>query len=138
MTRRELLALGLTGLLLALPSSRGIAQARRAAQPRRVAIEPSGSTGLVATVGKPLKLSARLELHDGRTLKVDDQVNWTSVNPSILRVAGASDPAPSGSVIPLRAGVAAVAISYPRIGEASATGVAGMLGDAVTIVVVEP
>ncbi|MBY0279002.1 hypothetical protein K2Z84_27030 [Candidatus Binatia bacterium] len=139
MTRRAHLTVGLTLLLASSAAPLAPARAGSAAQPRRVVIEPRTSSRLVATVGKPLQLSAHLELDDGRLLRIDDQVTWTSANPGILRVAGVSDPAPSGSVTPLRPGVAAVAITYPRIADAVATGVVSrMLGDAVTIVVVEP
>jgi hypothetical protein len=82
-------------------------------------IEPRSAKSVVATVGKPLKLSARLELDDGKLLPIDDEVTWTSANPSVLRVADVASPEPSGSVTPLRAGIAAVTITYPRVSDPS-------------------
>jgi hypothetical protein len=139
MTTRDLLVpsvLLLSTLLVSYPEAQA---GGRSAQPRRLVIEPRSAKSVVATVGKPLKLSAHLELDDGKLLPIDDQVTWTSVNPSVLRVADVASPEPSGSVTPLRAGITAVTATYPRVSDPSAApATSRLLGDAVSIIVVEP
>jgi hypothetical protein len=138
MTISRLLLLFATTLVVGTaPFGRDVAAGARGAQPRRVTIEPRGSS-LTATVGTTLKLSARLELDDGSVLPLDDQVTWTSANPAVLRVANGSGSEPAGAVTPLRAGTSGVTITYPRVSTMSGFAATRMLGDSVTIVVREP
>jgi hypothetical protein len=121
----------------------GSATAQGSREPRRVVITPQPSNGtLRTTVGKPLKLSARLELEGGATVPLDEHVSWSSSDPSVLRVSSGGEGLPPGLVTPVRAGVAAVTVIYPPIAPPASAPrppypVTRALGDAVTIVVAE-
>jgi len=128
-----------TTLLLALPPSLGSA-ARERAVPRRVTILPQteGGAPLTIKVGVPTRLTARLELDDGRTIPLDEHVTWSASDPSVLRFErGAGTRA--GTVTPLKKGVVSVTIVYPPVSGASVPYPPDRrLGDAVTVVVRDP
>ncbi|HEY8513932.1 MAG TPA: hypothetical protein VIS07_00290 [Candidatus Binatia bacterium] len=119
-----------------------ISGASAAAEPRRLVIAPQPASGpLRAMVGKSLKLTARLELANGKAVALDEHVAWNSSDPTILRVGDGRNGDPPGLVTPLRPGVAGVSVIYPPIGRSAKHPlpyqVQTPLGDAVTIVVAE-
>lgn len=126
-------------ILLALAWLTGGAAAT-SKSPRRISIHPqTHGAPLTVKVGEPLLLSARLELEGGGSVALDEQVTWSSSDPTVLRLAGAGAGASGRRATPLRTGVVAVTIVYPSLaGGEVPYPTQRALGDALTVVVREP